>query len=580
MRHVPDDPYRDLFEPESIRVGRGFAWVAVVLFLAVCVLPPLARHLSQLSLAREQAAAAEANGGVLPPGIEPAWVPAVEFWRPQGDGDGGLVGHLRAFESTLEDAPITEAPRRAIQDALLRTFDEGNTKTVVGTDGWLFFRPAVEALVGTGPLAPPALGPASDPGLKRWEPALPVIRRFAAQLAERGIELMLVPVPVKPMIAPEHLTGRDSDSPLRHPDEPAFFAALEEAGVSVVDLAPLLWSMKESGETFLRQDTHWRPEAMAAAAEAVAERIRGRDWVGEARASSPLTVRRERLVREHVGDLVEKLDLPPGSNRFPPEPARLERIVDAATGERPAGDRDSPVVLLGDSFVNIFDDPGIGFGPPQPADGDPADPAPRIGAGFAQHLAAALGMRLDVIARNGQAATGVRQELAARFGQDLRRKKLVVWTIAARDLLYSPKLAAENQVAWKDVEWNTAEAPATTVPEGGLLVEATLDRHAAVPDPRKVNYPSTLYQTVWKDIEVVESRGGPDTVEPEGGEIAVELWAMRDRTIVPTGRLRVGERHRLVLRPKDAVPALADQRVETFDDEVFFEVYFGELAPE
>lgn len=548
------NPYEDILEPEEIRIGRPFAWLAIVLFLVVCVAPPLWRHWVESR---------------RPPAER--WLPAAEFFQWQAPPGDGVVAHLRAFEDRLEDSPFTEPPRQLVQGALLAAFREGNTKTIVAPDRRLYLRPAVEAITGTGPLEPAALGAASDPSLKRMRPALPAILRFADDLRARGVELVLVPVPVKAMIEPDSLVGASPpvERPFLHPDQADFYEAIRSGGVDVIDLAPVLFAQRANGRVFLDQDTHWRPQAMRAAAAAVADRLRTKAWFSELNAD-PSQFSTASTARAHLGDLVDNLDLPPESHGYQPEAATLEPVSDSTTGRRPESDPASPLVLLGDSFVNIFDDPSIGFGTEGEA---------RIGAGFAQHLAAALGTRLDVIAVNGQAATGVRRTLARRYDDAIRAKKAVVWVIAARDLLYTPKLAAANQVVWEDVTWNSQTTPgeATThapegelqIPDEGVIVEATLEKAAPIPDPQATPYTQSLYETVWIDVAGAEGGARMD-------RLPLQTWAFRDRRIVGSGRLETGRRYRFRVVPADTVEELEGQQVQTLDDELFLEFFFAD----
>ena len=68
------------------------------------------------------------------------------------------------------------------------------------------------------------------------------------------------------------------------------------------------------------------------------------------------------------------------------------------------------------------------------------------GSGLSDHLAAALAMPVDLIARRGSAATSVRIDLARRTRADpefAAAKKVVVWCFAARELTES--------AGWRDV---------------------------------------------------------------------------------------------------------------------------------
>ena len=105
--------------------------------------------------------------------------------------------------------------------------------------------------------------------------------------------------------------------------------------------------------------------------------------------AEPATVRR-------VGDLVDMLRLPPAQRLFPPQQVEIARVVSAAGAPwTPRADAD--VLLLGDSFTNVYSDAAMGWGE---------------SAGFAEHLSLALGRPLDVLAENGGGAAAVRLSLA------------------------------------------------------------------------------------------------------------------------------------------------------------------------
>ena len=87
-----------------------------------------------------------------------------------------------------------------VQGVLSRTLREGNRKTYIGSDGWLYLQAALDSLTGYGPLEPEPDSVAKDPNREPWRSPLDAITKFAAQLDELGVELVLVPIPVKPMI--------------------------------------------------------------------------------------------------------------------------------------------------------------------------------------------------------------------------------------------------------------------------------------------------------------------------------------------------------------------------------------------
>ncbi|MCE9520707.1 MAG: hypothetical protein K8R87_14305 [Verrucomicrobia bacterium] len=338
-------------------------------------------------------------------------------------------------------------PRKTVQDWLTHEAEQGNRQVYIGYNKMLFYQPDLDALTGRGP-----------------HEARDVIIKFAAQLKERGVALLIVPVPSKPMIYPELVIGDTRHDWMTHPDAPAFYQALRTQGINVLDLtadfaklrdrrrhvfedapdskdktavAQAKSQARELTKTFLKQDTHWTPEAMRFTADKVAAYVK---------LKFPQTVQPQfkmiravdSVERKSTGDLVELLDLDHATPSF-----AAERVLLQVVGEG-TEDRDSPVVLLGDSFVNIYDDPALGFE-------NPAKPKERISAGFAQTLAQRLQQPLDVIAINGSGSIGVRKALAARPDHEIRTKKLVIWVMAARDLLLSKDAARAAGVEWTDV---------------------------------------------------------------------------------------------------------------------------------
>src|SRR6185436_3470268 len=76
---------------------------------------------------------------------------------------------------------------------------------------------------------------------------LVAIETLAARLRERGIRLVLLPVPVKPMLLPERLTRRGAGAPLpiENRSWPDFVARVDALGVELVDPAPALVEASE-----------------------------------------------------------------------------------------------------------------------------------------------------------------------------------------------------------------------------------------------------------------------------------------------------------------------------------------------
>lgn len=75
---------------------------------------------------------------------------------------------------------------------------------------------------------------------------LPAIVELRDALSLRNIELLVVPVPVKPTIYPNKYTRRYAagKSWIQNPSYATYLQRLDEAGIRYVDLTEVLWEAK------------------------------------------------------------------------------------------------------------------------------------------------------------------------------------------------------------------------------------------------------------------------------------------------------------------------------------------------
>jgi alginate O-acetyltransferase complex protein AlgJ len=285
------------------------------------------------------------------------------------------------------------------------------TAVVRGADGFLFFR---------GELRSHSVGPfwgghAAKAAVSKADPdPLPAILEFAEMCRGRGVELIVVPVPGKLCVYADKLSA--GFTAVARPDEAhrKFYDLLEKEGVTVIDLLPELVKLRRSGTAaYCRTDTHWSPAAVRAAAEKIAEHIRGRPFFRklpfQAQASGI-----EKAGEPIRGDLAALLNAPPG----PSETIDLERVTLNRNG-RPETSATSPLVLAGDSHVLVYHDGLLGKH-----------------AGLSDHLTGQLAVPVDLIGVQGGGANGPRIALARRK-DNLAGKLCVIWCFAARELTES-----------------------------------------------------------------------------------------------------------------------------------------------
>jgi SGNH hydrolase-like domain, acetyltransferase AlgX len=538
----PPDPIDYGIRPEDNRLGHRAAVALTGAFILLIALPGLLREFSADSIRDALAQIFHSS-------------------------EGTVVDRLRAAEKRVDDGAWTKPIRQQVQTVLYTVFREGNRKVLVGRDGWLFHRPGIRALTGRGPVLGPTHSVAKDHTLKNWEGPIPVIREFAEQLKARGIQFVIVPVPDKAHASPEraasapvlwmaelgYAMSREEVVPLRQ------FGLLGSRNRFVTILADLqgmagasiqmAWGMPVVGEGLrhpdalagydrigesdarvlttmslakLRTDSHGTPDTMRQAARLTAAQGVAAFGFEYLQVNSVAKF----AVRDR-GDLTQSLGVSEHISTHLTEEVTGSQAPLVNGTNRP--DPTSPIVLLGDSNVNMYDDPSLPFCMP--------------GAGFGSWLSAYLGRSLHIIAINGGGATAVRQRFAALPDDVVRAKKVVIWVIAERDLFMDPAVARENEVEWKRVTFNPNRSqPADAVPAGVIVVDVTLKTKSALQSLAGANYPDAVYVAECTVDTVVTGTYAPS-------EVAVVLWNFRQRQIQPSARFGPGQRLRLTLVP-------------------------------
>jgi hypothetical protein len=443
-----------------------------------------------------------------------------DLWRllPRG-------AELKAAEKQLEtESVVSEWLLPRIQSLLSTTLGAGNEQVYLGRDGWLFYRPDVEYLTGPPFLAPATLRHRVQAAAVQPDPVKAIVA-FRDQLAARGIDLVLLPVPTKPSIEGEHLSFRArAEELLENESCVDLKQRLAAAGVRVFDPAPLLKDRKAGSNglpQFLDKDTHWRPEAMEFVAQRLAWFINSSEPTGSAGGLriSPTEI-------SGRGDIARMLKLPAGDQNIDaPQTVAIRQVTNRDDPWRPS--READILLLGDSFANIFSLSALGWGE---------------SAGLAEHLSAALGGRpLDCILRNSDASFATREILSrelARGKDRLAGKKLVIWEFATRELAFGD---------WKMLEMKLGQAPPAKffVPKTGQTVTATgtIEAISAVPRPGSVPYQDHILALHLSDLTV---EGGDESGTMEA---FVYAQSMRDNVLTPTAHFRPGDRVTLRLRP-------------------------------
>jgi alginate O-acetyltransferase complex protein AlgJ len=267
---------------------------------------------------------------------------------------------------------------------------------------------------------------------------------------------------------------------------------------------------------FLKTDTHWAPDAM----ETVAERLK--EFI-EQHISLPdrlaLKLRSRSLRVSNLGDVAVMMGLPVDQDLFPTENVTIRQVFSAG-GEQWRPERDADILLLGDSFTNIYSMAEMSWGE---------------AAGLAEQLSLLTARPVDRIAQNDSGAYATRQALAldlARGNNRLSGKRVLIWQFAIRELAVGD---------WKLLPLAPARPAAPEHgkhPDASLVAQFTargkIQAISPVPEPGSVPYRDAIVAVHLVDVK---SLGG--TVDRP--EIVVYLWGMRDNRLTSAAKYRPGQ---------------------------------------
>lgn len=475
-----------------------------------------------------------------------------------------LLRDMDRYETSLtEESWLTDQCLGPTQWFLTRFLRAGNEEAYPGDNGWLFYRPGIDYLTGPGFLdeahlaQPEALGDTlSDPIHPN---PLPAILDFHEQLAQRGIRLIVVPTPVKPMIHPEKFSSRygGPNALPQNPSYATFIKRLEREGILIFDPAPLLHAVhaKSDSPQFLQTDTHWTFSAMTLAAEQLAEYITRRvELPGRSQRYQrlPLTV-------TNSGDIANMLRLPASRPLYPRKQMAIQQVL-TDRNELWKPDPQTDILLLGDSFSNIYSLEGMGWG---------------TAAGFAEQLSHALQRPVDALLRNDAGAFATRELLGremARGRDRLAGKRIVIWQFSDRELTASD---------WKLIDVALGKPKPTlffSLPPGEEMdITGTLFSVSSSVKPGTVPYTDNIITLHVVDIQGPRVKdqgshfGGPGPQSESfqrNNQALVYMWGMRTNQLTRASRYRPGDTVRLTLKPwMDVEDQYGSYRRSALDDE-------------
>lgn len=471
---------------------------------------------------------------------------------------------ISKFERALEDVSLLrELVLPPTQLFLSRVMGVGNEKVYLGKGQWLFYRPGVDYLTAGGFLVgfdQKRAGVKDEMAIANGVNPIETIVGFNEQMKDRGIRMILMPTTIKPQIYADEMTVRCDDltKPIQNPSYGEFLKRLNEAGVEVFDFSRTLFNFRREGnQAFLKTDTHWTPEAMDRVAQDLVARIKRDDgWQPSRRV-----LYSERPVKvTHLGDIAKMLKLPSDQDAYDPETVEIYQVL----GQKKTfweSSRSAPVLLMGDSFTNVFSLSEMGWG---------------ASAGLAERVSYHLQCDVDRIAINAGGAFSTRQQLsrALKRGEErLEGKKVVIWQFAMRELIegnWRPlKIPMPHAAALNDGMPATGETR-----RGRYEVTGTVKGATEPPEPGTVPYEDCIVSIRLTDVRLLSG-------EPIDKELIVFVWGMRDGEWTRGARIKPGQKMAFHLTPWNEAEAAYGQvnRIE-FPDEaaLFLDAYWGVFA--
>jgi len=502
------------------RAGQRTRWILILGFLVTIITVPVLQTWQECTLSKPRHSSALNELITAFPHAISVGIGSIScgLFPAISSADRSLKEELHEVEKSLEkQSLLTHCLLPKFQWFASKYLNLGNEKVFLGRDGWLYYRPDVDYLTaGDFPLTS-AESPAASVGRQRSP--IPALKAFHDDLARRGITLVLVPVPVKPMIEPEHLSIRSCkmQTPLQNASYASFVEKLHSLGIEVMDLTSLFLRSKEStGKAqYLQRDTHWTPDAMEAVADSLAERLRALS-PGDFPRQSYLPV--ESMAVHQAGDLTGMLDLPKYAPLFADQEVTV-RPFRNQDGTHWKPDQSSPILLLGDSFTRIFSAEDLNWG---------------RDAGLAERLSEKLGRNIDALAINAGGGSAVRQSLARSPGR-LNGKKFLLYEFSMREL---------SGGDWKVISLPEADSPTPKHESPGDLIAASgvIAEISATPPPRSNPYRDFVRSLHLKEVKGCSAR-----------DVLVFVQSIRKSSSTGAEALKAGDRVTLHLIPWDKV---------------------------
>ena len=231
--------------------------------------------------------------------------------------------------------------RPAINTAMIESFRSFPDDVLEGRDNWLFYkRNQVEC---------------SNVPRDRVLDRCVLVTAYVNILRGHDIEVVVVPIPDKSVVAPSFLKERQQKETVRAEEMyQLILSELNESGVHPINVRRILEQFPED-QRFHKTDTHWTAPGIHETAKAVAERLRS--LLGSSDLGHPVKTRlRTRKPKHRVGGIARRLNLEKDSpllDDYAADFPQLDVVIDQPSQGRPQpyrGSDQAPIILGGTSM--------------------------------------------------------------------------------------------------------------------------------------------------------------------------------------------------------------------------------------
>lgn len=321
--------------------------------------------------------------------------------------DADSSWRISALENLQDVCPETEKTKE-FQAKLSHLLDSlPSEQNAWSSNGMLWFRRNANSLLTNDFTA--------QDSLHNPLPRLLELKKFLDSLE---IQFLVVPIPTKEAIYADKLVSETADTLCVDVAGRNFIRKLLAQGIDVLDVFPALRNARladdSSAFSFQKFDTHWASPGFLSAMEELANKVTSYAWY-ESSGATPgtLEIRDTAIVRE--GDLIQQLPLAE-QGVYAPETLEVKKVY--RNGKPYSGGKNSPILLMGDSFTGVFES----------VDGKSGGPA--------SLLAFATGLDVQVMTSWG-GGPGVRHRMV-KDKKSLKSKRLVIYMMTMRDFWQSP----------------------------------------------------------------------------------------------------------------------------------------------